>query len=139
MQLNRQELAIIAARKLPIKIFAISNRGYASIRNMQNSHFRGHYLGCDEGSGLYLPSLEKLASGYGIGYMQIRATREMRITVETVLKVKAPMICEVIVEGDCLVTPRTATQILPDGTMRSSPLENQYPFLSTEELEKNCL
>lgn len=139
MQLNIQELSVIAARKLPIKIFVISNRGYASIRNMQNNHFRGHYLGCDESSGLCLPSLEKISMGYGIDYRQIRTVQEMSLVIENVLKNKEPMICEVIVEGDCLVTPRTATQIFPDGTMRSSPLENQYPFLSIEELEKNSL
>jgi acetolactate synthase-1/2/3 large subunit len=59
--------------------------------------------------------------------------------VKAVLSSNNAVICEVIVEGDCFVTPRTATQVLPDGSMRSSPLENQYPFLDAEELKGNML
>jgi acetolactate synthase-1/2/3 large subunit len=62
MQLNIQELAIIRGRNLPIKLFVINNYGYASIRNMQNNHFHGRHIGCDETSGLYLPNLNGLAA-----------------------------------------------------------------------------
>ncbi|MDR2111986.1 MAG: thiamine pyrophosphate-binding protein, partial [Candidatus Accumulibacter sp.] len=71
MQVNIQELAIVAGRRLPIKIFAIDNGGYASIRNMQNNHFQGRHVGCDENSGLYLPDLEKISLAYGISYARI--------------------------------------------------------------------
>jgi acetolactate synthase-1/2/3 large subunit len=139
MQLNIQELAVITGRKLPIKIFVISNRGYASIRNMQNSHFKSRHVGCDNQSGLFLPDLEKLAAAYGIDYIKISSSSNLKECVESVLSNKNAVICEVFVEGDCLVTPRTATQVLPDGSMCSSPLENQFPFLSEGELRDNML
>jgi acetolactate synthase-1/2/3 large subunit len=138
IQLNIQELAVIAARELPIKIFIINNNGYASIRNMQKNHF-GRYVGCDNESGLHLPDLEKLAAAYGLKYAKISEVSELNMTVSGVLNNTSAVICEVCVSGDCLVMPRTATQVLPDGTMRSSPLENQYPFLSEEESEANKL
>jgi acetolactate synthase-1/2/3 large subunit len=137
MQLNIQELAIIAGRKLPIKIFVINNNGYASIRNMQNNHFKGHYVGCDETGGLHLPDLKQLATAYGIGYKQIKTLNELEKTIRVVLAASGAIICEVMVKYDCLVTPRTATQVMPDGSMRSSRLENQYPFLPSDEAKGN--
>lgn len=139
MQLNVQELAVIAGRKLPVHIFVMNNNGYASIRNMQKNHFKGHYVGCDAGSGLYLPNLEKLAAAYGIAYKRIAVLEELKEGIESILSLESAVLCEVIVKGDCLVTPRTATQVMPDGTMRSSKLENQYPFLSEDEVRENML
>jgi acetolactate synthase-1/2/3 large subunit len=139
MQLNIQELAVIAGRKLPIKIFVINNSGYASIRNMQNNHFKCNYFGCDECSGLYLPDFEKLSTAYDIGYKRISKVENLDEVVKYVLNYNGAILCEVCVVGDCLVTPRTATQILPDGSMRSSRLENQFPFLKDEEIIENML
>lgn len=139
VQLNIQELAVIAGRKLPVKIFVMNNNGYASIRNMQNNHFKGHYVGCDESSGLHLPNLQKLAAAYGIAYERIDALGDLKDGVRSALSTHGAYLCELIVKGDCLVTPRTATQVMPDGTMRSSRLENQYPFLSEEEVRVNML
>ena len=139
MQLNIQELAVIAGRNLPVKLFAVNNNGYASIRNMQNNHFGRHYVGCDGDSGLFLPNLEKLAEAYGIAYVRIESISGLSKGVRSVLAGQGAVICEVLVMGDCLVSPRTATQVLPDGTMRSSPLENQFPFLSEDEVRGNML
>ncbi|MDR0379660.1 MAG: thiamine pyrophosphate-binding protein [Candidatus Accumulibacter sp.] len=139
VQLNIQELAVIAGCELPIKLFIVNNKGYASIRNMQNNHFQGRHVGCDEDSGLYLPNWEKLSSAYGMGYARIDSTGELDESVRSVLECKGAAICEVCVEGDCLVVPRTATRVLPDGSMRSSPLENQFPFLSDDEAKENML
>jgi acetolactate synthase I/II/III large subunit len=139
MQQNIQELAVIAGRKLPIKIFVINNSGYASISNMQNNHFKGNYLGCDECSGLHLPDLKKLSTAYNIAYARINNINDLNDVVMSVLDYRGAILCEVFVESDCLVTPRTATQVLPDGSIRSSRLENQYPFLSDEEVNENML
>jgi len=139
MQLNFQELAVIYSRKLPIKLFVINNNGYASIRNMQNNHFKGRHVSCDPASGLCMPDLKKVAMGYCIEYREISALLSMRLEVENILNTKGPIICEVFVNGDCLVLPRTSTIVMPDGIMKSSPLENQYPFLSDDEIKENML
>jgi acetolactate synthase-1/2/3 large subunit len=139
MQLNIQELAVIAARRLPIKIFAINNNGYASIRNMQKNHFKGHNVGNGTSSGLSLPDLSKISTAYGLKYSKIDSLDNLDTVVADVLACDGPIICEVIVPGDCLVSPRTATMVLPDGSMKSSPLENQFPFLGDDELNANKL
>jgi acetolactate synthase I/II/III large subunit len=35
--------------------------------------------------------------------------------------------------------PRLSSRVLPDGKMVSSPLEDMYPFLDSEELAGNLL
>lgn len=139
MQLNIQELAGIAGRNLPIKLFVINNQGYASIRNMQNNHFAGHYAGCDESSGLFLPEVKRLANAYCIPYFRTDSLDNLKSSVYAALCESGPSICEVFVDVECIVTPRTATQVQPDGSMRSSLLENQFPFLSEEEVQGNML
>jgi acetolactate synthase-1/2/3 large subunit len=139
MQLNVQELAVIKGRALPIKLFVINNQGYASIRNMQNSHFAGRYTGCDKNSGLHLPSMRGLAAAYGLPYFHAETAEQLDEAVKAALSAAEAVLCEITVAGDCLVTPRTATRVMPDGSMRSSSLENQFPFLPDEEAEKNIL
>ena len=137
MQLNTQELAVIRGRNLPIKMFVINNRGYASIRNMQNNHFSGRHVGCDVSSGLYLPDISGLAAAYAFPYLCADKPEQLDETVKAVLSAPEAVLCEIVVKGDCLVTPRTATRVMPDGSMRSSPLENQFPFLPDDEAERN--
>jgi len=139
MQLNVQELAVIKGRDLPIKLFVINNQGYASIRNMQNNHFAGRHTGCDKNSGLHLPSIRGLAEAYGLPYYHAETLEQLDEAVKTALSAPEAVLCEIAVAGDCLVTPRTATRVMPDGSMRSSPLENQFPFLSDEEAKTNML
>ncbi|MDR2509061.1 MAG: thiamine pyrophosphate-binding protein [Spirochaetaceae bacterium] len=137
MQLNIQELAVISARALPVKLFVINNNGYASIRNMQNNHFKGRHAGCDRSSGLFLPDTKKLAAAYDIKYRSLKKPDEIEAVLRDVINTEGPVICEVFVEEECLVSPRAATIISADGSMRSSPLENQFPFLSEEEMREN--
>ena len=139
MQLNIQELAVISGRNLPIKIFAINNKGYASIRNMQNNHFNGQYIGCDKESGLFLPELKGMSAAYYIPYILIESLDSLKSAVKNALETKGPILCEVVVDPECLVSPRTATKVMPDGSMKSSPLENQFPFLPEEEVQKNVV
>jgi thiamine pyrophosphate-dependent acetolactate synthase large subunit-like protein len=64
-QMNVQELATIAQHGLPIKLFIIDNRGYSSIRSSQSNYFK-LCVGCDDTSGLTLPSAAAVARAYGL-------------------------------------------------------------------------
>ncbi len=139
MQLNIQELAVIKGKNLPIKLFVVNNNGYASIRNMQKGLFEERFIACDGESGLYLPDMKQLSLAYNLPYVAIESKYEIDSVITEALTTKGPIIVEVFVDKDCIVSPKTATQIMPDGSMQSSPLENQYPFLSEEEVRDNCL
>lgn len=134
MQLNIQELAVIAEKNFPIKIFVINNGGYSSIRNMQNNHFKGRYIGNDKDSGLYLPDLTALAKAYGIPAITISKTEELSTGITQTLNSQGAFLCNVSTEHSC-VLPRSASKVLPNGQMVSTPLEDLYPFLDEEELK----
>jgi acetolactate synthase-1/2/3 large subunit len=139
MQLNIQELSVISGRSLPIKIFVVNNNGYASIRNLQNNHFSGRYIGCDTNSGLFLPDMCALASAYGLKYFHSDTLETLNESVQQALHTKGPVICEIVVDKECFLSLRTSTKIMPDGSIKSSPLENQFPFLPDDEAEKNII
>ena len=136
LQMNVQELASLAALKLPVKCFVINNAGYASIRSAQRNYF-DRLLGADATSGMALPNLEKLADAYGIPYMRIESGVDLRAMVQRALSGPNPLLCEVMAVPDEPRIPRVATRRLADGKMESSPLEDLFPFLDRDELRRN--
>lgn len=139
IQMNIQELATIVGRKLPIKIFLICNGGYASIQNMQRNHFDCHYVASNKESGLYLPNMTEIGKAYGLPIYEANKICDLEKAIEGTLCVDGPALCIMNVSRMSLVEPRSATIVNDDGTIKSSSLENLYPFLSEEELAENML
>lgn len=138
-QLNIQELETLARLNLPIKIFIWNNNGYASIRAMQRNAFNGHYVACEEGSGLTMPSLSKIAKAYGIKTFLAKDNAEMVSILPQVLESKGTVLCELMVLPEETVSPRVKSIKLEDGSMISKPLEDMWPFLSESEIKQNLL
>ncbi len=141
LQMNLQELQTVIGNDMPIKIFVINNGGYHSIRQTQKNLFKGEPLigiGVDSGD-LTFPSLEKLAWAYGFPYVSIHNNQEIGEKVEETLAYDGPVICEVFVTIDQNFEPKAAAKRLPDGTMVSPPLEDLFPFLPEEEMDKIML
>lgn len=141
IQMNLQELQTVIGNDLPIKIFVINNGGYHSIRQTQKNLFKGEPLigiGVDSGD-LTFPSMEKLAWAYGFPYVSIHNNQEIGEKVEETLAYDGPVICEVFVTIDQNFEPKAAAKKLPDGTMVSPPLEDLFPFLPEEEMDKIML
>ncbi|MGH1448993.1 MAG: thiamine pyrophosphate-binding protein [Pseudomonadaceae bacterium] len=133
LQLNIQELATLAAQRLPVKCFVINNQGYASIRASQSAHFK-LLVGADATSGLQLPDLAKLASAYGVGYARIESHDDLQTNLQAVLDRDGPVICEVLVQVEEPRVPRVMTRIDENGSPVTGALEDLYPFLDREEL-----
>ena len=138
LQLNVQELAVIAHRKLPVKLFIIDNFGYASIRTSQRGYF-GRLVGADPSSGLALPDLEKLASAYGLPFDRITTAAEMPAKINLALASAGPILCQVMVAKDEERVPRASSYQKADGTMASKPIEDLYPFLDRAEFRANMI
>lgn len=141
IQMNLQELQTVVGYELPIKIFVINNGGYHSIRQTQKNLFGEEPLigiGVDSGE-LTFPSMEKLAWAYGFPYVAIHNNREIGEKVEETLAYDGPVICEVFVTLDQNFEPKAAAKRLPDGSMVSPPLEDLYPFLPEEEMDRIML
>ena len=138
IQMNIHELQTIVQHKLPIKIFVINNSGYHSIRLTQNglfSHLSKVGIGPESGD-LSFPNMKKIAEAYGYPYFAIHKNYEVDNIVETVLKQKGCVLCEVFVDINQVFEPKPAAKKLSDGTLVSSPLEDLAPLIDLEELKK---
>lgn len=136
LQMNIQELATLAALKLPVKCFVINNQGYASIRVSQSAHFK-LLVGADSSSGLRLPDLRPLCAAYGIGYARIESHTGLDDSLLDVLGREGPVLCEVMVQVEEPRIPRVMTRINEQGKPESGALEDLYPFLPREELAEH--
>lgn len=137
-QLNIQELETVKRLNLPIKLFVIDNQGYASIRASQHSLFN-RFTGCDRSSGMTLPDVLKVAKAYGLHTASIHEQRHIRSQIRRVLRRKGPVVCSVSVIPDEPRAPRVSTIQGQDGSIRSAPLEDMWPFLDREEFLSNMV
>ena len=129
---NLQELAIVGIRELPIKIFVLSNEGYASIRMTQKNYFGGDYLGCDTSTGLGFPDWTRLFDAYGIAAIEINDQGLDNQEFETLFESPGPAAFIVNVHPEQSYYPKISSRVLPDGGMESNPLH-----LLSPDLEEN--
>ena len=139
IQMNIQELQTLLNYKLPVKLFVYNNGGYLSIKTTQRSFFEGHFVGSEAGSGVILPSFEKLAAAYGLPYCRLRNNQELDAKLPGIFATEGPVLVEVMLDPFEVLGPKAASKRLPDGTMVSAPLEDMAPFLPRDEFEANML
>lgn len=138
-QMNIQELETLRRLQLPVKIFVLSNRGYAQIKGTQKNVFEEHYVACNEESNLSIPDISDIAEAYKLMHIKIVKNEELKERVAWVLEQEGPVICEVMVSIDQLVFPKQVSYKRKDGQMESLPLEYMNPPLPEEEFKKNML
>jgi acetolactate synthase I/II/III large subunit len=139
LQLNIQELATIAHLELPIKLFVLNNRGYASIRATQKNYFGGPNIGCDSNTGVSVPDYRKVARAYGLKTAVIEDQSDLRDGVRRVLRGCGPVLCDVQVIPDEMRAPRVTSIQRADGSFVSKPLEDLWPFLERDEFARNMI
>lgn len=138
-QLNIQELATIAQRKLPIKMFLWMNGGYASIMGTQRNFFDGNYVAADEASGLAIPNIGAVAEAYGFRVFHMDHAKDLAGVMAQTLASDGPALCLVRVSPFATASPRTKAVQLPNGSMMSKPLEDMWPFLPADEIAENMI
>lgn len=139
LQLNVQELATLAAQKLPVCLFVMNNAGYASIRNTQRNYFSSRYLGSDAASGLGQPDLRLLAEAYGVGYGRIDDAADLVAQLRRAIAQPRPCLIDVQLQPDEALQPKCAAIPQPDGGMLSMPLEDMSPLLSLAALRDEMM
>ena len=134
LQTNIQELATMRHVSPNLKLFIISNDGYASIRNTQQSFFQGYYVGSSHDSGVWMPPLQKIADAYNLPYVLCGKRADLQSAVERTLSQNGPVICEVMCQATQQIIPSVTSVRLPDGRMQSKNLDEMYPFLEEGKL-----
>ena len=133
-QMNIQELQTLVRLNLPVKIFIWSNGGYASIQSMQRNTFDGHYVASGKSSGLEMPDICAVAKGYNIPTFSVHNNVEMEQIVPKILEMQGTVLCELSISPEETVSPRTKSFRLPDGSMKSSLLEEMWPLVEEDQL-----
>ena len=139
IQMNLQELQTLLTYALPVKLFVYNNDGYLSIKTTQRAFFGGRFMGSEPGSGVKLPSFEKLAAAYGLPYFRLSNNQELDARLPEIFAVKGPALVEVMLDPFETLGPKAASKKLPDGSMVSAPLEDMAPFLPREEFRANMI
>jgi acetolactate synthase-1/2/3 large subunit len=95
--LESQELATVAALKLPISIIVVRNDAYGNMKRDQIQHNDGRVIGTD----LYLPDLCALAGSYNIEAERVTEPRALLPAVKRALAARRPVLVDVIcpIEG----------------------------------------
>jgi acetolactate synthase-1/2/3 large subunit len=136
IQMNIQELATVKHHNLPIKIFILSNEGYHSIRQTQMKYFSDNITGCGPESGLFFPNFQKIANAYELKFKRISNSRNLKKNLEQVLSHDGPIICEIKLDKNQEFEPKASSKLYPDGTMKSTPLYDLYPFLDSKTIQE---
>ena len=136
LMMNLQELQTIAGHRLPIKLFIFNNDGYLSIKLTQRGFFEGRYIGSGPSSGVTFPDLGKLAVAFGLPFERVSEHADLRDAIARTLAADGPAVCEVMLDPDQPFAPRVSSKRLADGTMVTAPLEDMFPFLPPEEVQR---
>jgi len=139
IQMNIQELQTIVAYRLPIKIFVLNNDGYLSIRTTQDTYFSGNYVGSNPRSGVNFPDIKRVVRAYGIPTIRIQNEKSLAEKISLSLNSPGPFICEIMMDPRQTLFPKLSSDVRPDGTIISKPLEDMFPFLPREDFHRNMI
>jgi acetolactate synthase-1/2/3 large subunit len=133
---NLQELGVVKAHKLNLKMFISSNRGYASIRSSQRAYFNDHYIGCDESSGLGFPDWSMIFKSYDIPVIEVNPENAFGTEFTDLLNYEGPAAFVLRLDPEQAYFPRIGSRLNAKGEMESAPLHQMTPELSIQEVQK---
>jgi len=137
--MNLQEILTLKLSKKSFKLFILNNNGYASIRNTQKNYFNKRYIATGPESNLYLPDICKIFSSIGINAFKVKDLNSLSKGINTVLKSKKSIVCDISLKSDDTLWPKSAAIPQKNGSMLSMPLEDMTPLLSREQLKKEMI
>ena len=138
IMMNMQELYIIAAHRIPVKIFVINNDMYAVIRKRQRDLFRRRTIGNDPSDGVPAPDFTRMAQSIGVGYVKIAGVKDLSVRIDTVLRMEGCVLCEVMCTPDQKYLHQSYA-LNEKRRLEQRPLEDLSPFMEREKLVRERL
>lgn len=123
IQVNIQDLDVIATHNLPVKVIVLNNNCLGMVRQFQDMYFGGRQQSTVIGYGC--PNLVKIAEAYGLPTFTIQSLDEAGAILEKALKVPGPAYVEVKLEQNTCVNPKLVV---------NRPIEDMSPHLDRKEL-----
>ena len=134
--MNIQELQSVIHHKIPIKIFVLNNNGYLAISLMQDNLFNGKYIGSNNESGVSNPDFTKIAEAYGFKTFKFENNNQLENNIDEVLNYNGSVLCEIMMVENQLLLPRVQSRKDDEGNIVSTSLEDMFPHLDDNEMEK---
>ena len=129
---NLQELGVVRAHNLNIKIFIMNNEGYGTIKNSQRRSFNGNFLGCNAETGLWLPNWVEIAKSFGLPHFLLSKINFNPENVTNLLAHTGPQIIEVQLDPDQDYFPKLLSMKDNDNMVVSMPLHEMHPKLADD-------
>ena len=82
------------------------------------------------------PDFEKIAAAFDISYKRIDSLNDIEKNIYDVMLTGGPVLCEAVVDEKQNFEPKLSSKVLPDGRIVSPEIDDMYPFLPKEEIEK---
>jgi acetolactate synthase-1/2/3 large subunit len=136
---NLHELATVKYNQFNLKVFVISNDGYVSMRNTQNSFFGGNLVGADSTCGVFIPEICELAKSFELPYLRIDCAKGLEEHIREALSMDGPVVVEVMCNIDQKIIPSVTSKKLDDGRMTSMALHEMAPHLPNDILEQEMM
>ena len=139
LQQNIQELIVLKAHDLPVKLIVMNNEGYLSIRQTQHKFFKDNFVAEGPKSGVVLPKTEDISKAYGLDYYYIDTIKKAKELLPVIFSKSGPSVIEVKTLPFQDIIPTSSSAMKKDGSMISKPLEDMYPFLDRETFTKEMI
>jgi acetolactate synthase-1/2/3 large subunit len=88
---------------------------------------------------LTFPDIVKVGRAYGLGTYRIKNHANLQAKIREAINIPGPVIIEVMVDPSQVQQPRVTSVLQSDGTLKSKPMEDLWPFLSREEFASNMI
>lgn len=105
IQMNIQELQLVAREKLPVKIILFNNNALGMIRHFQEMYFKGNYYQTTPIGGFTSPDFEKLADAYHIDYQIVKGKKDIDDLGDILIN-RNPALIEVQLNENTYVFPK---------------------------------
>ncbi|WP_026669537.1 thiamine pyrophosphate-binding protein [Butyrivibrio sp. AE3006] len=106
LQMNVQELMVVAREKLPVKIFLMNNQALGMIRHFQEMYFNSNYFQTVPDGGFVSPNFEFIAKAYGIKYCQVSSLEDVEKIPKSIFEDNQPAFVDVRISEDTYVFPK---------------------------------
>lgn len=138
VMMNLQELQMISALHIPVRILIIRNNMYAVIRKRQTDLFRRRTLGNDPSDGVPAPDFRALAQGFGIPYRAAESRGEFLAMLPALFPAEDPEIIEVACDPEQKYFHESYA-LNEDRRLVHRPIEDLSPFLPRELIAREML
>ena len=128
--MNIQDLQTIVQDKINVKIILVNNNGYLAIRHTQKEFLKAKYFGTHPKFNLTMPDYKKVSKAFNVKFLKISKEKNIGKTIEKLIKIKGPVICEVMTLEDQSSLFKQGYKKNLNGVFEPQPLSEMFPFIS---------